>query len=287
MSTDRLGDAMMNLTEAKEIIGRYGLSPNKRLGQNFLVSGDMRDKMIDMIGVATDDRVLEIGPGLGALTERLVPAAESVTAVEVDSGLSRVLADRFGAEASFRLIHSDFLKLDLADTFTKVVSNLPYYCASEILFHVARFSAPHVYVLLQKEMAERIVAVPGSKTYGALTVTLGFYYEPKVLFRVSKESFYPRPEVTSSFVRLVRKSRLPVDGGEIELFHLVVKSAFWGRRKTMLKALSESPHLETGREIAARMLEHAGINSGVRGEDLGLESFVALVRAYRAVMAER
>ncbi|HOD14103.1 MAG TPA: 16S rRNA (adenine(1518)-N(6)/adenine(1519)-N(6))-dimethyltransferase RsmA [Spirochaetota bacterium] len=278
---------MMNLTEAKEIIGRYGLSPNKRLGQNFLVSGDMRDKMIDMIGVATDDRVLEIGPGLGALTERLVPAAESVTAVEVDSGLSRVLADRFGAEASFRLIHSDFLKLDLADTFTKVVSNLPYYCASEILFHVARFSAPHVYVLLQKEMAERIVAVPGSKTYGALTVTLGFYYEPKVLFRVSKESFYPRPEVTSSFVRLVRKSRLPVDGGEIELFHLVVKSAFWGRRKTMLKALSESPHLETGREIAARMLEHAGINSGVRGEDLGLESFVALVRAYRAVMAER
>ncbi len=287
MSTDRLGDAMMNLTEAKEIIGRYGLSPNKRLGQNFLVSGDMRDKMIDMIGVATDDRVLEIGPGLGALTERLVPAAESVTAVEVDSGLSRVLADRFGAEASFRLIHSDFLKLDLADTFTKVVSNLPYYCASEILFHVARFSAPHVYVLNQKEMAERIVAVPGSKTYGALTVTLGFYYEPKVLFRVSKESFYPRPEVTSSFVRLVRKSRLPVDGGEIELFHLVVKSAFWGRRKTMLKALSESPHLETGREIAARMLEHAGINSGVRGEDLGLESFVALVRAYRAVMAER
>lgn len=277
----------MNLTEAKEIIGRYGLSPNKRLGQNFLVSRDMRDKMIDMIGVATDDRVLEIGPGLGALTERLVPAAESVTAVEVDSGLSRFLADRFGAEASFRLIHSDFLKLDLADTFTKVVSNLPYYCASEILFHVARFSAPHVYVLLQKEMAERIVAVPGSKTYGALTVTLGFYYEPKVLFRVSKESFYPRPEVTSSFVRLVRKSRLPVDGGEIELFHLVVKSAFWGRRKTMIKALSESPHLETGREIAARVLEHAGINPGVRGEDLGLESFVALARAYRAVMAER
>ena len=195
----------MNLTEAKEIIGRYGLSPNKRLGQNFLVSGDMRDKIINMIGVATDDRVLEIGPGLGALTERLVPAAESVTAVEVDSGLSRVLSDRFGAEANFRLIHSDFLKLDLADTFTKIVSNLPYYCSSEILFHVARFSAPHVYVLLQKEMADRITAGPGSKTYGALSVTLGFYYEPKALFKVSRESFYPRPEVTSSFVRLVRK----------------------------------------------------------------------------------
>ena len=170
----------MNLTEVKEIIGRYGLSPNKRLGQNFLVSNDMRDKIIAMIGVATDDRVLEIGPGLGALTERLVPAAEAVTAVEVDSGLSRVLADRFGAEANFRLIHSDFLKLDLADTFTKIVSNLPYYCASEILFHVARFTAPHVYVLLQKEMADRITAAPGSKTYGALSVTLGFYYEPKV-----------------------------------------------------------------------------------------------------------
>ena len=115
-----------------------------------------------------------------------------------------------------------------------------------------------MYVLLQKEMADRIMAGPGSKTYGALTVTLGFYYEPQVLFKVSRESFYPRPEVTSSFVRLVRKGRLPLEGGEIELFHLMVKSAFWGRRKTMLKALSESPHLEIGREIAARMLEHAG-----------------------------
>jgi 16S rRNA (adenine1518-N6/adenine1519-N6)-dimethyltransferase len=287
MPPDRPGDARMNPTEVKEIIGRYGLSPNKRLGQNFLVSDDMRDKIIDTIGVATDDRVLEIGPGLGALTERLVPIADAVTAVEVDSGLSRVLADRFGAEKNFRLIHGDFLKLDLADTFTKIVSNLPYYCASEILFHVARCSAPHVYVLLQKEMADRIVAGPGNKTYGALTVTLGFYYEPKVLFKVSKESFYPRPEVTSSFIRLVRRSRLQLEGGEVELFHLMVKSAFWGRRKTMLKALSESPHLETGREIAARVLEKAGVSPGVRGEDLGLESFVALARAYRAVMAER
>jgi 16S rRNA (adenine1518-N6/adenine1519-N6)-dimethyltransferase len=279
--------AILNLTQVKETIGKYGLSPNRRLGQNFLVSDNVRDKIIDTIGVATDDRVLEIGPGLGALTERLVPMAESVTAVEIDSGLSRCLADRFGGEGTFRLIHSDFLKLDLADTFTKIISNLPYYCSSEILFHVARFSAPHAYVLLQKEMADRIVAGPGSKTYGALSVTLSFYYEPRVLFKVSKESFYPRPEVTSSFVRLVRKSRLPLDGGEMELFHLMVKSAFWGRRKTMLKALSESPHLEVGREIAARILEHADINPGVRGEDLGLESFVALARAYRSVMAER
>jgi 16S rRNA (adenine1518-N6/adenine1519-N6)-dimethyltransferase len=277
----------MNLTQVRETIGRYGLSPNKRLGQNFLVSDDVRDRIIDTIGVATDDRVLEIGPGLGALTERLVPVAESVTAVEVDSGLSRVLADRFGAGKSFRLIHSDFLKLDLADTFTKIISNLPYYCASEILFHVARYSAPQVYVLLQKEMADRIVAGPGSKTYGALTVTLGFYYQPRVMFRVSKESFHPRPEVTSSFVRLVRKGHLPLEGGEIGNFHLVVKSAFWGRRKTMLKALSESPHLEIGRELAAKMLEQAEIIPGVRGEDLGLESFVALARAYRIVMAER
>ena len=277
----------MNLTKVKETIGQYGLSPNKRLGQNFLVSDDMRNRIIDTIGIATDDRVLEIGPGLGALTERLVPAAESVTAVEVDAGLSRVLADRFGAEKNFRLLHSDFLKLDLADNFTKIVSNLPYYCASEILFHVARYSAPHVYVLLQKEMAERIVAGPGSKTYGALSVTLGFYYEPRVMFKVSRESFFPRPEVTSSFVRLVRKGRLPLDGTEVESFHLMVKSAFWGRRKTMLKALSDSPHLELGRELAARVLELAGIKPGVRGEDLGMESFVALARAYRAVMAER
>jgi 16S rRNA (adenine1518-N6/adenine1519-N6)-dimethyltransferase len=277
----------MNLTKVKETIGRYGLSPNKRLGQNFLVSDDVRDKIIDAIGVATDDRILEIGPGLGAMTERLVPVAEGVTAVEVDAGMSRVLADRFGAEKNFRLIHSDFLKLDLADTFTKIVSNLPYYCASEILFHVARYSAPHVYVLLQKEMAERIAAMPGTRAYGALSVTLGFYYEPRVMFKVSREAFYPRPEVTSSFVRLVRKGRLPLGDGETELFHLIVKSAFWGRRKTMLKALSDSPHLDIGREIAAEVLKHAAIAPGIRGEDLGLDSFVSLARAYRAVMAGR
>ena len=277
----------MNKSELMSIIEQYGLRPNKKLGQNFLVSNAVLDKIINIIGISSDDRVLEIGPGLGALTGRMVEVAEGVTAVEIDSGLYRYCAERFRGKNNIRLIHADFLKLDLADTFTKFVSNLPYYCSSEILFRITRYSAPHVYVTLQKEMADRIIAGPGNKTYGALSVTLGFYYQPTILFGVSRESFYPRPEVASSLVRLVRRRRLPLSGGDIDIFHMVVKSAFWGRRKTILKALSESPHLQAGREAAARSLAAARIDGGRRGEDLTLDEFVSLAEACRDLRGEQ
>ncbi|MBN2159371.1 MAG: ribosomal RNA small subunit methyltransferase A [Spirochaetes bacterium] len=278
----------MNRTEIKQIIAERGLRPNKKLGQNFLVDGGARERIAGAMGLSNADRVLEVGPGLGALTGRLIELAGHVTAVEIDAGYSRYLAERFAGAANFRLIHGDFLKSPPDESFTKIVSNLPYYCSSEMLFGFSRYDAPNVYVMLQKEMAERITASPGNKNYGALTVALWFYYEAKALFTVSRESFYPRPEVTSTFLRLSRRSSFLLEGDDIELFHNLVKSAFWGRRKTILRALAESPHLSDGegapslgRSRAERLLDGAGIDPALRGEDLAPEEYVALARAWR------
>jgi len=270
----------MNTVEIKETIERLGLHPNRRLGQNFLVSREAREKIVGAMECAAPDRVLEIGPGLGSLTGLLVERAGHVTAVEIDAGFCRYLADRFGGRENFTLVHGDFLKNQPADTFTKIVSNLPYYCSSEILFQVTRYRAPLVYVMLQKEVAERITAEPGSKSYGALTVTLGFYYEARRLLTLPRESFYPRPDVTSSFLVLSRRPSLSLDGDGVELFHRLVKSAFWGRRKTIVAALAGSPHLDLDREAAARILAAAGIETGRRGEELTREEYVAMARAF-------
>ncbi len=272
------GRFRMKKSDVMRIIEEEGLRPAKRRGQNFLVSGPIRDKIIGAVAPSRDDRILEIGPGLGALTNELIEKAGHVTAVEIDSGFYRFLKEIFAGAANVTLVHADILKTAIEDTYTKIVSNLPYYCASEILFRMARLSAPAAYVMIQKELAWRIVAVPGDKNYGALSVTLRFYYEPEVLFNVSRESFYPRPEVDSSFMSLRRRAAPPLDGSDCELFHRVVSSAFWGRRKTMLRALSGSPHLDLDRECAIRILERAGIEQGVRGEELGLDHFVALTR---------
>lgn len=274
----------MNKTEITMIISQHKLHPSKRRGQNFLISNATRDKIIEAIGLTSRDNVLEIGPGLGALTERIVEIAGRVTAVEIDSGFFRYLAERYGKRKNFRLVHGDFLKVPVSESFTKIVSNLPYYCSSEMLFKIAQYDVAAVYVTLQKEMAQRIIARPGHSAYGALSVTLGFYYVPEILFTVSREVFYPRPGVTSSFLRLMRRAAFPLEGDDIDLFHRIVKSAFWGRRKTIRTALSESPHLETGRKDTALILAQAGINGGTRGEELGLEDYVRMVRAYKKIM---
>jgi 16S rRNA (adenine1518-N6/adenine1519-N6)-dimethyltransferase len=274
----------MNRAEVKRTVSQYGLHPSKKRGQNFLISEAIREKIVGAVGPAGNDLVLEIGPGLGSLTGRLIDLAGAVTAVEIDSGFYRFLREKFGERKNFTLIHADFLKLTIMDGFTKIVSNLPYCCSTEILFAITRYRAPHAHVMLQKELADRLTAGPGHDAYGALSVTMGFYYATKILFTVSREAFYPRPEVTSCFVSLARRNALALEGRDIGLFHVLVKSAFWGRRKTVRTALSKSPHLGIERDLVGRVLVEAGIDGGVRGEDLGLDKYIDLARAFRKVM---
>lgn len=273
----------VNKKETRAILEEMGLRPNKKLGQNFLCNGEILRKIVEAAGVGAGDHVLEIGPGLGSLTEELARRAARVTAVEIDSGLFRYLRGKFGDEVE--LHHADFLKVSFEGEFTKAVSNLPYYCSSEILFRLAEnYRMDGVYVMLQKEMAARIWAPPGSESYGAMTVSLGLHFETTRLFDIDRTAFLPEPDVKSSFLRLARKKNLP-DVETVRLFHALVKSAFWGRRKPLSSALARSPHLELKKDTVLDACGKAGIDPGVRGEELGLEEYLRLARTIKEIGA--
>jgi 16S rRNA (adenine1518-N6/adenine1519-N6)-dimethyltransferase len=266
----------MNKSEILEIINRYGLAPNKKFGQNFLIDETIIQKIID-VSQPDNKRILEIGPGLGSITKPLAGRALLYSAVEIDSGFVRYLQDAFNSLESVNILHADFLKCNLEDKFDIIISNLPYNSASEILFSIAkRFSAKIIFITIQKEMNDRIMSQPGSKIYGALAVTLSYYFNSKTLFHISGESFYPQPNVRSSFMQLTRKERYFKSRGDEDIFHLVVKAAFWGRRKTILKSLSESPHLELDRESVKKILDLSEIKYDIRSEMLSLEKFIKL-----------
>jgi 16S rRNA (adenine1518-N6/adenine1519-N6)-dimethyltransferase len=277
----------MKKGEIIDICNSMGIYPNKKFGQNFLCNRAILNRIIEGAGINGSDRILEIGPGLGVLTEALAERAHSVRAVEIDSGLVRYLRERFRNIDNIEIIHADFLKHRDEGEFTKSVSSLPYYCSSEILFKIATEYHMDVFAMLQREMAERIISRPGSRSYGALTVTLSLYYETMVLFNVNRNSFYPQPDVTSSFIRLTRRDDSSITPVERELFHRIVKAAFWGRRKKLLNALADSPHLDVSRGLIREVLRDLNIDEGVRGEELDLEQFKELSRMINAHRGER
>jgi len=278
----------MNTQEIIDIIKSNNIFPNKKLGQNFICNNSIVRRIIEFSGVKKKDDILEIGPGLGDLTELLLEQANSVTSVEIDSGLYQFLKNRFPASANLNLIHGDFLKLKINGNFTKVISNLPYYCSSEILFRlVSIFHVEEIFVMLQKEMAERIKASPGTKNYGALSVTLGLYYNSEILFKIDKKSFYPQPDVSSSFICLKRKKDTLLNGKETELFHLIVKSAFWGRRKTLKKSLMDSPHFNFNREALLEVLSENLTDINIRGEELTIKEFINITKTYSGYDREK
>jgi 16S rRNA (adenine1518-N6/adenine1519-N6)-dimethyltransferase len=269
----------MNKQQIMEITARYNLAPNKKLGQNFLLGDNVVSRILELCRPHTG-RILEIGPGLGAVSRGLADMGASYTAVEIDSGFVRYLSDLFSGNGKVRIVHADFLKVDLADEFDLAVSNLPYYCASEILFRLATdFSMPVIFGMVQREMAQRITAHEGNENYGAMTVNLGYYFNTSECFVVPGDAFYPRPDVKSSFIKLERKQRYFTDVKSESLFHDVVKSAFWGRRKTILKSLADSPHMDLGRGMASAILEQCGIDSSARGETLSLSAYIKLAEA--------
>ena len=197
----------MKKSDIINITKEYNLAPSKRFGQNFLIDENVCKKIIDSAKISQDDYILEIGPGLGSLTRYLVKLSQSVTVVEIDAGFVKYLQNEYLDYENFNLIHEDFLKLHPPEKINKIISNLPYYCASEILFRIASdYSVDEVYIMLQKEMATRLIALPGTKNYGALTVTLNFYFDTELLFDIGKNCFYPAPEVKSSFLKLTRKN---------------------------------------------------------------------------------
>ena len=273
-----------DISATRHILQRFKLRASKRLGQNFLTDAGVVRRIVDAAEISPGEEVLEIGPGIGTLTQGLLESGAKVTAVELDKKLPAVLAETLAGYENFKLVQCDILKVDLNELMPenfKVVANLPYYITTQILLTLLEKKLPikKIVTMVQKEVAERMVANPGSKTYGAMTVAIQFRSEVKIAFDVSPESFLPRPEVTSSVVVCdVRES--PIKVSDEDFFIKVVRASFGQRRKTILNSLAGAGFPREKILAAAKL---SGISPGDRAENLSIENFATLSENLRQV----
>lgn len=282
----------MNLTSPREVVALLeasGIRPNKVLGQNFLIDRNILDAIVAAAELSPGDVVVEVGPGLGVLTEALLAACARVVAVEKDVGLHRVLAARWGGEPRLELIHADALDVDIPGFFaagaTRLVSNLPYAVGARIVVDVATCEAapPVMVVLLQKEVAERFAAAPGSADMGAASVWLQQRYDISIVKIVKPSCFHPRPEVTSAVIKLRRHDRHPLDATARAALQALTKAAFLHRRKQLAAALRDAPGgLARDAAFTRRALAACGAPETARPEALSVEQWIALSAHWRA-----
>ncbi|GFN36544.1 16S rRNA (adenine(1518)-N(6)/adenine(1519)-N(6))-dimethyltransferase RsmA [Tepidimicrobium xylanilyticum] len=267
----------------RQILDKHGFKFSKSLGQNFLIDGNILRKISQGANIIKDDYVLEIGPGIGTLTEELALNAKKVVAIELDQNLLPILEETLEDYSNVEIIHGDILKVDVNKLIEeklgggpiKVVANLPYYVTTPILAKLIEedYNIESITVMIQKEVAQRIVASPGNKQYGSITVFMNFYTEPEILMNVPKTVFMPQPKVDSAVIRLKIRKELPqVDRNT---FFQVVKLAFNKRRKTILNALSSNPW-GLDKEGIKAVLEKAQISLEERAENLKIEDFIKI-----------
>ncbi|MFC0296610.1 16S rRNA (adenine(1518)-N(6)/adenine(1519)-N(6))-dimethyltransferase RsmA [Geobacillus jurassicus] len=275
----------------KEILERYGFSFKKSLGQNFLIDTNILRKIVNAADISCDTGAIEIGPGIGALTEQLARRAKKVVAFEIDSRLLPILADTLSPYDNVRIIHQDVLKADLhaviaeelADVSDRmVVANLPYYVTTPIIMKLLTERLPirGMVVMLQKEVADRLAAKPGTKDYGSLTIAVQYYTEAEVVMTVPRTVFMPQPNVDSAVIRLVKRPRPPVVVDDEGVFFQVVRASFAQRRKTLLNNLTNNLlGGKENKEQIERALAALGIDPRRRGETLDIAEFASLSNA--------
>lgn len=281
---------MLTKTQLKNILSENDIRLRKSLGQNFLIDKNIKDKIIEKADIKENDFVLEIGPGLGALTEDLAKRAANVIAVEKDRKLCAILRDSLALYKNLKVIEADILDFNIEEK-VKVIGNLPYYITSPIIFHLLEFKERinSILITVQKEVAERIAAKPGGKDYGVMSLSIAYYARPTVEMAIRRTAFFPQPEVDSSLVRLELRREPPVSVKNEELLFEIIRAAFGQRRKTLSNALknslkkrfpSESGKFEesVSNEVSAA-IERAGIDGRRRGETLSLEEFASLANA--------
>lgn len=268
------------------ILQKYGFRFQKKYGQNFLIDPHVLGKITAAAGVTEEDFVVEIGPGIGTLTQYLAHAAREVCAVEIDRNLLPILEDTLSAWPNVTVIHQDILKTDLQKLAEeknqgkpmKIVANLPYYITTPIIMGLLEKQVPmeSMTVMVQKEVAQRMQAEPGSREYGALSLAVRYYAEPYLAANVPPNCFIPRPNVGSAVIRLTRRERSPVETRDPALMFRLIRAAFNQRRKTLLNGLRNDPELNLSREAAEAAIVHCGLDPSVRGETLGLAEYGAL-----------
>lgn len=258
----------------------------KRFGQNFLIDGHVMDKIIAAANVEKDDYVLEIGPGIGTMTQFLCENARKVAAVEIDRSLIPILHDTLSSYDNVEIIHEDILKIDLKNFIQekndgrpiKIVANLPYYITTPIIMGLFENHVPaeSITVMVQKEVAERMKAVPGSKDYGSLSLAVQYYASPQIAANVPPNCFMPRPKVGSAVICLKCHARPPVQVKNEKILFEIIRAAFNQRRKTLLNALYHNMQLELTKEEILEKIIKLGVPQTVRGEELTLEQFARL-----------
>ncbi len=275
-----------NSTRTKEVLAKYNMSAKKKFGQNFLIDNGTLEGIVEAAGVTDKDCVLEIGPGIGTLTQYLADSAGRVVAVEIDKTLIPVLADTLSDYNNVTVINEDVLKVDIEEIVNKyndgrpikVVANLPYYITTPIIMKLFESAVPieSVTVMVQKEVADRMSMGPGSKDYGALSLAVAFYAEAHEVMDVPPSCFIPQPGVGSAVVHLSRYQEPKVKVKDEKFLFEIIRTAFNQRRKTLSNSLSGNPQLGLSRQQVQDALTEMGIDERVRGEVLTLEQFATL-----------
>lgn len=279
-------EKLSNPQRTIEVIKKYEFCFQKKFGQNFLIDGHVLDKIIAGAGVTKDDMVLEIGPGIGTMTQYLAEAAGKVVAVEIDRNLLPILQKTLADYDNVKVIHADVLSLDLEKLVQeenggrpiKVVANLPYYITTPIIMALFEQHVPlaNVTVMVQKEVAARMKSGPGSKDYGALSLAVQYYAEPYIVANVPCNCFMPRPNVDSAVIRLTRYEEPPVQVKDEKMLFKIIRASFNQRRKTLQNGLNNSSELNFTKDQIAAAIAEAGFSPSVRGEALTLEQFAKL-----------
>ena len=279
-------EKLSNPQRTIEVIKKYEFCFQKKFGQNFLIDGHVLDKIIAGAGVTKDDMVLEIGPGIGTMTQYLAEAAGKVVAVEIDRNLLPILQETLADYDNVKVIHADVLSLDLEKLVQeenggrpiKVVANLPYYITTPIIMALFEQHVPlaNVTVMVQKEVAARMKSGPGSKDYGALSLAVQYYAEPYIVANVPCNCFMPRPNVDSAVIRLTRYEEPPVQVKDEKMLFKIIRASFNQRRKTLQNGLNNSSELNFTKDQIAATIVAAGFSPSVRGEALTLEQFARL-----------
>ena len=275
-----------NAAKTKEIIQKYQFTFQKKFGQNFLIDGNILGKIVEAAQITETDCVLEIGPGIGTMTQYLAERAKSVVVVEIDKNLIPILQETLSVYQNVKIINEDILKTDIDRIVRKendgkpikVVANLPYYITTPIVMslfenHVALQS---ITIMVQKEVADRMQAVPGTKDYGALSLAVRYYAKPEIIMKVPASCFMPRPNVDSAVIRLIRYDNPPVEVRDEAWLFSIIRASFNQRRKTLVNGLSNAGNLGIRKEKIAEAVELMGLQPSVRGETLSLEQFAEL-----------
>lgn len=276
--------------ETKNIMKAYNIKANKSLGQNFLINSEVVEKIIESSELSTDDLVIEIGPGLGTLTKYLLEKAGKVICIELDTRMVKILKNRFASRYNFEIINEDVLKVDLNKIIkenkstgkiknVKIVANLPYYITTPIIMRLLEehLDIKSITVMIQKEVAERLIEIPGGKNTGAITHTVYYYCESEKIMEVPNSSFIPEPEVTSEVIKMHLRQTPAVKIENPKVMFMIIKSAFMQRRKTLLNALTNA-QVFISKQEGIKVLKKLNLDENVRAENLSIQDFANIAK---------